>query len=215
MAAECKAPRHIDRSNIESVDPEIAWNRIKQAISVRDMDDAKLAIQQYVKATPDITYLELEKAFRNQSLGLFLIAVEKPDLLFNLTLMDLQGHCDKKYTVSYRFSDKPARPRERAFFPKDPQENLERLKDAGEPTSSGKRKCYNCDQIGHSSAACPEEKIEREQILIKCLNCDGVGHRIRDCKFITSGFVEVQRLTCSSRPRGTCRQETERRSVHS
>lgn len=183
MAADCKAPRKIDRSNVETVDAEVSWKRIRDAATARDVDDAKAGVQQYIKANPDMTYLELEKALRSQNIPLFLVAIEKPDLLPTLTLMDMQGHCDKKYIVSYRFSDKAARPRERALFPKDAAENLTRLGDAGEPTENGKRRCYNCDAYGHSASSCPEMKVEREHTVIKCTNCDVVGHRVRDCKF--------------------------------
>ena len=139
-------------------------------------------MQIYVKASPETTYVELEEAFRNQALDVWLIAIEKPYLAPTLTNMDLQGHMDKKYTVTYRFSPKPTRPREREVWPDTPEQNLERLADAGEVVDRGVTKCNNCNELGHSSKFCPEEKRESETVrTVKCYNCDGEGHRVRDC----------------------------------
>lgn len=135
----------------------------------------------YIKATPDATYVDLEKAFRNQGLNLYLIALEK-ELAMTYTNMDLQGNLDKTYTVSWRKSAKHARPKEKEGWP-TPEENLVRLDDAGEPVDRGVPKCSNCDQLGHISKSCPEEKQENsDRAQVKCFNCEEVGHRVRDCK---------------------------------
>lgn len=159
-----------------------AWLQIVTAARTRDMDDVKEGIEQYVKSLPELTYQELETAFRSQEIGIYIIAVEKPVMLGALTNMDLQGNLGKKYQVTYRFSDKAARPREAASWPKDPSENLERLADAGEPVSRGLSKCNNCSQYGHISKHCPEDKVEKDQSKIVCFNCNEEGHRVRDCK---------------------------------
>ena len=39
-----------------------------------------------------------------------------------------------------------------------------------------------CAELGHGSRACPEEKVEREKVVISCANCNEEGHRSRDCK---------------------------------
>ncbi|KAI1422933.1 hypothetical protein F5Y12DRAFT_569874 [Xylaria sp. FL1777] len=148
------------------------------------MDDVKEAIQQYIKACPESTYVELETAFRSQKIGIYLIAMESQSMMSTLTNMDLQGNLDKKYRVNYRFNPQPARPREREFWPSDEKENLLRLGDAGEPVSRGLTKCTNCSELGHVSKNCPQEKIEKERVVIMCFNCNEPGHRIRDCECV-------------------------------
>lgn len=183
MAAECKNPRKIDRSHIEEVDAEIAWKKISQGVRDRDMDDVKDAIQQYIKACPQTTYVHLETAFRSQKIELHLIAMESQSMMPSLTNMDFQGNLDKKYKVSYRFNSKPARPRERELWPSDAKENMTRLEDAGEPVSRGLTKCSNCSELGHIAKNCPQEKVERERVVIMCFNCNEPGHRVRDCEY--------------------------------
>jgi hypothetical protein len=169
---------------------EAAWELIVDAIKERELDDVKDAVQIYVKASPDTTYVQLEEAFRSQDVGVWLIAIEKPYMAPTLTNMDLQGNMDKKYTVTYRFSPKPTRPREREVWPESPEKNLERLADAGEVVDRGISKCTNCNELGHSSKFCPEEKRDTDTIkIVKCYNCDGEGHRVRDCKDIPEHFV--------------------------
>lgn len=155
---------------------------IKQAVKGRDIDDVKEAIQIYVKSSPETTYAELERAFRNQDVPLWLIAIEKP-LVSTLTNMDLQGNLGKKHTVTYRFQWNPPRPRDRELWPKDVDENIERLKDAGEVVHGGLPKCHNCEEIGHVAKSCPQEKIEKANAVeIVCYNCNETGHRVRDWK---------------------------------
>lgn len=180
-STDCKSARLVDRSAFPDMSTEDAWELIKKAVNERDIDDVKEAVQVYVKSSPSTTYPELEEAFRSQKLPLWLIAIEKTGLASTLTNMDLQGELEKKYTVTYRFQWNPPRPRDREVWPKDVEENIERLKDAGEVVPRGVPKCRNCDQIGHTSKSCPEEKLEKEAPTIKCYNCDTVGHRIRDC----------------------------------
>lgn len=96
--------------------------------------------------------------------------------------MDLQGHLEKKYSVTWRWSDKSARPKEKESWPSTAEENTERLQDAGEPVERGIPKCYNCDQFGHTKEKCTEEKNEVDRPTVKCYNCEEVGHRVRDCK---------------------------------
>ena len=179
----CKNPRKIDRSHLGDVPAEVAWNELVAASAEGDLDDMKEAVAKYVKATPDITYVDLEKAFRSQDIKLYLIALTK-ELAATFTNMDLQGNLDKKYSVSYRKSPRHARPKEKEIWPESPEENLERLMDAGEPVDRGIPKCNNCDQLGHISKSCPEDKQENaDRAEVKCFNCDEVGHRVRDCEY--------------------------------
>lgn len=192
MAVECENARVINRSHIEDVDADKAWDKMVEAAKIRDMDDVKEAFQEYIKSTPETTYQAVEKGLRDQGHPLYIIAIEKPQLVGALTNMDLQGNLGKKYTVTFRFEDKPLRERERQFFPKDAAENMERLNDAGEPVDSGKMKCSNCSEYGHISKNCPEEKVEKEQPVVKCFHCGEEGHRVRDCKFASLENIQFQ-----------------------
>jgi hypothetical protein len=179
---DCKNPRTIDRSGIDDVDADTAWDMIAAAAKEQDMDDVKDAIQKYLKSQPTLTYLELETAFRSQGIDIYVIAVKKPSMLGALTNMDLQGNLNKTYQVTYRFDKRPIRAREAPNWPESDEDNLERLKDAGEPVNRGLTKCNNCDEYGHMSKSCPQDKVDRNQLAIKCFNCEEEGHRVRDCE---------------------------------
>jgi hypothetical protein len=172
---DCKNPRKIDRSHIPDVPAEDAWIELKTASDERDLDDIKDAAMKYIKATPDATYLQLENAFRAQKMNIYLIAMEK-ELTLTYTNMDLQGNLDKKFSVSWRLSPNHQRPKEQDAWPASPEENLERLKDAGEPVDRGIPKCSNCENLGHTKKNCPEEKQEvADRAEVKCFNCDSIG----------------------------------------
>jgi hypothetical protein len=159
---------------------EEAWALIKRAVMERDIDDVKEAIQTYVKSSPDTSYAELERTFREQDVPVWLIAIEKP-LASTFTNMDLQGNLGKKFTVTYRFQWNPPRPRDREVWPKDVDENIERLNDAGEVVYGGLPKCSNCDEVGHTARRCSQEKAEKNNtVAITCYNCGEEGHRQRD-----------------------------------
>jgi len=190
VAVDCKNPRKIDRGHIDEVEADVAWARIEEAVKDRDMDDVKEAVQQYIKACPELTYLDLERGLRNCDIGLFLIAMEAPNMVPTLTLMDLQGNLDKKYKVNYRFSSKPLRPSEREFWPKSDDENLARLAEAGEVVDRGLTKCSNCNELGHIAKKCPQEKREHERVVITCFNCGEQGHRTRDCEYIPTNKIK-------------------------
>ena len=175
VALDCKNARKIDRSHIPDVPAEDAWVELKAASDERDLDDIKEAAMKYIKATPDATYHQLENAFRAQKMNIYLIAIEK-ELALTYTNMDLQGNLDKKYSISWRLSPNHQRPKEKDAWPASPEENLERLKDAGEPVDRGIPKCSNCETLGHTKKNCPEEKQENtDRAEVKCFNCDSIG----------------------------------------
>jgi hypothetical protein len=145
------------------------------AATERDLDDIKEAALKYLKSLPDVTYPELEKAFRSQAVGVYLIAMEK-ELAVTYTNMDLQGNLDKKFSVSWRLSPHHQRPKEKDAWPATPEENLVRLADAGEPVDRGIPKCSNCDNLGHTKKNCTEEKMEvTDRAEVKCFNCEAIG----------------------------------------
>lgn len=180
--AECKNPRKIDRSQFADMTGEEAWKLLETAINEGDMDEVKEKVQLYIKAQPETNFVELEKALRSQGYNLYLIPLVREHMSITLTNMDLQGNLGKKYTVNYRFSDKPKRKTEREGWPKDHDEVLQRLEDAGDVVPLGQPKCSNCGKIGHISMRCGEEKMENmDRAAVKCYNCDEEGHRVRDC----------------------------------
>ncbi|KAF5018192.1 hypothetical protein F66182_9849 [Fusarium sp. NRRL 66182] len=182
MRKACEKPRKINRDNIADVDADVAWDKIKKAVSEKDVDDTKEAVQEYLKAVNgDITYRALQEALIDHGIGLWLIPTERT-LLQVFTNMDIQGNMGKKYTVSYRFTEKADRPREIEGWPKDREELLARLDDAGDIVDRGVPLCMNCRELGHISKHCPQEKAERSDApKISCFNCGADGHRVRDC----------------------------------
>ena len=97
------------------------------------------------------------------------------------TIVNLQGNIDQEFVVSIQFTDKPRRAKFAEGWPSSPEENLERLAKAGFPLDRMVQKCSNCDQLGHGSKGCPEEKVEKTKIVEECANCNEEGHRARDC----------------------------------
>ncbi|RDA94682.1 hypothetical protein CP533_2498 [Ophiocordyceps camponoti-saundersi (nom. inval.)] len=183
MKYNCENARLINRDHVATISPEEAWAKIRNAVSDRDIDDVKDAVQEYVKALDgSVTYRDLQEGFINEGINLFIIPMERP-LAPVFTNMDLQGNMGKKYTVSYRFSEKPNRPREAEAFPKSREELLARLDDAGEAVNSGRSLCHNCGELGHTFKHCTQDRVDKPDApKIACSNCGEEGHRIRDCQ---------------------------------
>ncbi|KFA73390.1 hypothetical protein S40288_09028 [Stachybotrys chartarum IBT 40288] len=177
---ECENARKLNRDNIANMPAEDAWEKLKRAAMERDVDDAKEAVQEYVKALQGaVTYREIQEACIDQNIGFWLIATER-GLLSVFTNMDLQGNLGKKYSISYRFSEFPNKPREKYGWPETREEILSRLDDAGDVVNTGLPVCMNCGEVGHISKDCTTEKRERPPA-IPCSNCGTEGHRLRDC----------------------------------
>lgn len=60
------------------------------------------------------------------------------------TVVNLQGKLNCKYVVGLYFSDKPQRINLKERWPATPEENLERLAEAGFPLDRQIPKCSNC-----------------------------------------------------------------------
>ena len=104
---------------------------------------------------------------------------------------------DWHQVCSFFFSPNPRRRNAKQGWPATPDENLERLTNAGLPYERGIPKCGRCNgklakyvllgradtdtELGHTVRACPEEKTEVDRVEVKCVNCEAVGHRARDC----------------------------------
>lgn len=178
----CTNPRLIDRSNVEVVEAETAWNELITAAQERDRDDINSAFQKYTSACPTATYLDMENAFRGSNIPVYLIAMVR-NIAPTYTIMDLQGNLDRTFVVGIFLSNKPMRPKEAAIWPESEAENLERLQNAGIVVERRIPMCTNCNELGHISKSCPQEKREiTDRVVITCVNCHAQGHRIRDCE---------------------------------
>lgn len=62
----------------------------------------------------------------------------------SFTLIDLQGKLDCSYVVSFFFNAKPQRVSFKERWPESPEQNLERLADAGFAYDRMIPKCGNC-----------------------------------------------------------------------
>lgn len=121
-------------------------------------EELKRAVFTYCKAAPTVTWVELEELFRVNNMNTFLIAkqieVEKV-----YTITNLQGEGDKEYVVSFETSAKPRRKIASDAWPASPEENIERLGNAGLPMDRGVMKCNNCDGMtwpAHNLVACTD-----------------------------------------------------------
>ncbi|OAA33813.1 Zinc finger, CCHC retroviral-type [Moelleriella libera RCEF 2490] len=181
MRKNCENARVVNRDHIADKTPDDALAKIRIGVNERDMEDIKEGVQEYVKSVHgDVTYRQLQTMFIDEKINLWLIATER-ELMKVFTNMDIQGNMGKKYSISYRFSDKADRPREREGWPQNLEEILDRLDDAGEIVDVGLPLCRNCNELGHVMKNCPEERREHKLPTITCSNCSQDGHRLRDC----------------------------------
>lgn len=141
-ALECKNKKTINNSNVADKTEGETWDMLKTASDDKDLDDFKEAVKILVKAVPELTYPQLEKEFRKRGFKVYIIAMEK-DIGDTWTNVDLQGEIGKKFAVGYYFSEKPQRPNLAAKWPASPEDNMERLADAGIPMDRGVEKCNN------------------------------------------------------------------------
>lgn len=73
-----------------------------------------------------------------------IIASQEKELPSTWTFVDLQGKLDCTYSVGYYKSPKARRHNAKEGWPPSPEENLERLQDAGMAMDRGIPRCSNC-----------------------------------------------------------------------
>lgn len=134
----------------------------------------KQAIISYVLSYPEATFQELEATFREEGKNTYLIAKQQ-EVADTHTIVNLQGKIDQTFSVSIQFAPKPRRAKFAEGWPQTPEENMERLGQAGFIMDRMVQKCTNCNQLGHGSRACPEEKEEKAKTVISCANCNEEG----------------------------------------
>lgn len=159
---------------LEDATVEKAWTELMLADKEKDVDQIKKAIITYATAFPELTFEDLEGTFRSDNMNTYLIAKQQ-EVSDIHTIVNLQGKIDQKFTVSIQFQQKPRRAKFAEDWPSSPEENMERLGEAGFPMDRMVQKCSNCNQLGHGSKTCPEEKEERVKTVITCANCSEEG----------------------------------------
>ena len=85
--------------------------------------------------TYDVTLKTAETYWTQKGARVFSVTAEGRSVVSNLDIFAEVGKnraLDKKFTVTYRFSSLPPRPRERNLWPADDNENMARLADGGE-----------------------------------------------------------------------------------
>ncbi|KAK2768590.1 hypothetical protein FQN54_000446 [Arachnomyces sp. PD_36] len=222
---ECTENRKFDLHDIPDKLPEEAWAILKKASDEKDLEDFRDGLKVYSKAAPAATFVEIEKQLRGENAKIYIIGLVSiqcqnqrrfywvdPNARSKLqekevgschSLVNLQGKLDCKYVVGFYFNEAPQRASLKDRWPSTPEENLERLADAGFPLDRQIPKCSNCSgkscphnpylmervlifalrhtEMGHTSRGCKQERNAIERVEVKCVNCDLPGHRARDC----------------------------------
>lgn len=78
---------------------------------------------------------------------------QEKDITDTFTLMDLDGKTGRQYHIGYFFSAQAPRGSLKESWPENPEQNMERLQNAGFPVDSMIPKCSNCD--GKLSSSSP------------------------------------------------------------
>ncbi|KAL7267497.1 hypothetical protein RUND412_009913 [Rhizina undulata] len=202
-AGACEDKRAIDYSHVKDKSVDEAWNCLIKSNQERDFDEFKINLYEYIKACPECNLEEIERAFRGSGFHYYLLAlvssaqlfyfgirltwslcVQEHEVSYDKTIVGIHGEPNMKYTWSLNRSAKPRRTRVvNNRIAATPEENLARLKVAGNIMDELRPFCHNCKEKGHSGRNCEMDKIEedRERVVLKCTNCESLDHRIRDC----------------------------------
>jgi len=91
------------------------------------------------------------------------------------TIVDLQGNEDKKYTVTFQkgLTGRRARLAQDGRYPKDNDENAERLANAGFVKESFELMCRNCNrkELSVDVSLCFKLSSSRKGTQLSCLSC--------------------------------------------
>jgi hypothetical protein len=143
---------------IEEVSAEVAWENILTADKEKDVDDIRRAVFAYAKAYPELTLVELEATFRGADFNTYLIAKEQ-EVSDTHTIVNFQGQPGQKYVLSFQFSPRPRRVKFAEGWPETPEDNIERLAEAGVVMDGFVQKCRNCEQVASSELFLPARMI--------------------------------------------------------
>ena len=89
--------------------------------------------------------------------------LQEAEVIGNRTIVNLQGVPDQKFIIKLQLGPKPKRRNlVAASHPQSPEENLQRLAEAGFLMEAFTAYCTNCRSKGHITRACPEEKRQVE-----------------------------------------------------
>lgn len=132
----------LNLNNVADKTVDEAWAMLTQASEERDLDDFKDAVKILSKASPEITYVELEQEFRKRGFSVYLIGLTKESGP-TWTNVDLQGNTGKEFAIGYFFSEAYQRPTLKDKWPETPAVNLKRLANVGTPMDRGVELCNN------------------------------------------------------------------------
>lgn len=124
------------------VDP--AYDAMIQATKKYNKDNVVKAIKTYLKCKPDTTYVEIEKAIIATGGVMHVIAVDRK-LEPQYTFVSLQGKPGCKYEAQIHPFEQPRRKGQKLSWPKNRQENLDRLKKAGDLGVTSEMICSACN----------------------------------------------------------------------
>jgi hypothetical protein len=148
-AIDCDQRRVVDWTGIPELTPEDAWTALIDAAKEKELDDFRVALRAYARATPEeFTLAGVEAALREDGLGVYLIAKQQ-EIEPNMTIVDLIGNAKREYVLSIQLSAKPRRAKMSQGWPENPEQNLERLASAGFVQDCGLPLCGNCGELGH------------------------------------------------------------------
>jgi hypothetical protein len=154
-----------------------AWSALVAANQEEDLDDFKVFFLEYVRNNKELTFVDLENKFREEALGVYLIAMVFP-LIVIWQVRKKKFHNKKQSVV---FKERPAKSTlspsnlvqrtvvlgnsqtesvngsaTRGQIASTPEGNLERLADAGFLVEDLIPVCFNCNVKGHGKSECPE-----------------------------------------------------------
>jgi hypothetical protein len=148
-ALDCDQRRIVDWSGVPEVDAADAWTALVDAATDKDLDKFRICLRAYARALDtDFNLADVEAALRSDNLGVFLIAKQQ-EIAPNMTIVDLIGNAKREYVLSIQLSGKPRRAKMAQGWPESPEQNLERLLNAGFVQDSGIPICSNCGEPGH------------------------------------------------------------------